>query len=280
MMTICVDRGRCTGLGICESFAPDVFEVDDDGNLVLSTEGTRATGLDTRQRVVQLGADEIPYDGLVVATGATPRIPGSENLAGVHTLRTLDDARAVRAALDAGARTVVVGAGFIGSEVASAARKRDLPVTIVEALPTPLTRAVGPAMAEACSALHRAHGTELLCGAAVDASEGNGRVERVRPADGTVLTADLVVVGVGTTPEASWLDGSGLTVDDGIDVVLGDIDSGRFVALYRSGDRLTGALTVNKQREIMKFRALIARRATWAEALVHARQRREPVHAD
>jgi NADPH-dependent 2,4-dienoyl-CoA reductase/sulfur reductase-like enzyme len=326
--------------------------------------GTRATGLDARQRVVQVGADEIPYDGLVVATGATPRrIPGSENLAGVHTLRTLDDARAVRAALDAGARTVVVGAGFIGSEVASAARKRDLPVTIVEALPTPLARAVGPVMGEACSALHRVHGTELRCGAAVEALEGSGRVERVRLADGTVLTADLVVVGVGTTPETSWLDGSGLTVDDGIvcdetmatglpgvfaagdvarwynplfarhmrlehwssaaeqgaaagvaaaapggakpyqtvpyfwsdwydariqfvgvpdadevEVVLGDIDSGRFVALYRSGDRLTGALAVNKQREVMKFRALIARRATWSEALVHASQRREPLH--
>ena len=103
--------------------------------------GTTATGLDTEDRVVATDAGDVAFTSLVLATGATPRmLPGAGRLRGVHVLRTLDDARAIRRAVDAGARTVVVGAGFIGSEIASSARARGCDVTVVEALPTPLAR--------------------------------------------------------------------------------------------------------------------------------------------
>jgi NADPH-dependent 2,4-dienoyl-CoA reductase/sulfur reductase-like enzyme len=147
-----------------------------------------ATGLDTEQRAVLVGNRAVPYDGVVLATGATAReLPLGGGLTGVHTLRTLDDAMAVRRALDAGARTVVIGAGFIGSEVASSARQRGLDVVVVEALPTPLVRAVGEEMGAACADLHRLNGTDLRCGVQVTAVEGAGRVERVLLSDGSVL---------------------------------------------------------------------------------------------
>ena len=182
--------------------------------------GTWATRLDAERKVVVLGsgasAEELGYTGLVIATGAVPRtLPGAQALAGVHTLRTLDDAIAIRAALDAGARTVVVGAGFIGSEVAAGARKRGLPVTVLEALPVPLVRSVGEQVGKACAELHRAHGTELRCGVKVTALEGAaGRVTGVALDDGSVLPADLVVVGTGVTPCTEWLAGSGVRLHE------------------------------------------------------------------
>ncbi|HSP39702.1 MAG TPA: FAD-dependent oxidoreductase [Frankiaceae bacterium] len=178
--------------------------------------GAPATGLDTEAREVLLGSERLPYRGLVIATGAHARPLPGEKLAGVHLLRTIDDARKIRCALEAGARTVVVGGGFIGSEVASAARKRGRQVTIVEMAPMPLTRAVGKQMAAACAGLHARNGTELRCGIAVDRIEGDGQVERVVLSDGTALAADLVVVGTGAVPATEWLGESGLTLDDGI----------------------------------------------------------------
>ena len=117
--------------------------------------GAAATGLDTDARCVIVGETTVPYDILVIATGAGARsLPGTDGIDGVHALRTLDDARAVREALESGARTVVIGAGFIGSEVASNANKRGLEVTVVEAMPTPLVRAIGADMGTAIAALH------------------------------------------------------------------------------------------------------------------------------
>ncbi|WP_307630610.1 NAD(P)/FAD-dependent oxidoreductase [Nocardia vaccinii] len=197
--------------------------------------GIRATGLDSRARVLGVGTQEIAYDALVVATGAAAhQIPGSEHLAGVHTLRTLDDARAVRAGLDDHARTVVVGAGFIGSEVASAARKRGLNVTIVETQPTPLVRAVGRELGAACSLLHVRNGTDLRCGVAVAAIEGDARVERVRLTDGTTIEADLVVIGIGASPCTGWLSGSGLELEDG--VLCDDTLRSSVASVYAAGD--------------------------------------------
>ena len=325
--------------------------------------GAPATKLDTTGKAVLIGDQAVEYDAAVIATGATARqLPGAEGLAGVHTLRTLDDAVAVRAALDAGARTVVIGAGFIGSEVASGARKRGLDVTVIEASPTPLVRAVGEAMGAACASLHHRNGTDLRCGVGVTGLEGDGRVERVLLSDGSTLDADLVVVGVGAVPATDWLADSGLRLDNGIvcdatlftgaegvyaagdvarwhnplfdrsmrlehwtsaaeqgaiaarnaldpasakpyetapyfwsdwydsriqfvgvpqadevQVVDGDLErDGRCVALYREGDRLVGALTVNGQSVIMKYRGLIMKRASWADALAFAEKRRAP----
>jgi 3-phenylpropionate/trans-cinnamate dioxygenase ferredoxin reductase component len=181
--------------------------------------GTRAAALDLAGRqVILAGGERVGYDGLVIATGAAPReLPGTGSLGGVHTLRTLDDCLAVRADLDTGAgRVVVVGAGFIGSEVAATCRTRGCDVTILEALPVPLGRALGDEMGAALGDLHRDHGVDLRLGVGVAGFEGGDRVERVRLADGSAVDADLVVVGIGVTPNTGWLEGSGLALDDGV----------------------------------------------------------------
>ncbi|MGE0297099.1 NAD(P)/FAD-dependent oxidoreductase [Pseudonocardia sp.] len=201
--------------------------------------GSPATRLDTASRTIRLGdGATLPYDALVIATGGAPRtLPGSEGLAGVHTLRTLDDALAVREALDAGARTVVVGGGFIGSEVASAARKRDLPATILEALPVPLVRSVGEATGHACARLHDAHGTDLRCGVTVESLESaDGRVTGVRLAGGTTVPADLVVVGIGVTPCTGWLRGSGVPLHERDGGVVTDATLKALDGVYAAGD--------------------------------------------
>ncbi|HEX4357096.1 MAG TPA: FAD-dependent oxidoreductase [Pseudonocardia sp.] len=324
--------------------------------------GTWATGLDPKRKVVALSdGTELEYSALVVATGAKARtLPGTEELAGVHTLRTLDDAVAIRRALETGARTVVVGAGFIGSEVAAGARKRGLPVTVLEALPVPLVRSVGEDMGRACADLHRAHGTDLRCGVKVTGlTSADGHVTGVSLDDGTTIPADLVVVGTGVAPCTEWLADSGVTLHerdrgiicdetlatglpgvyaagdvahfphalfDGqlmrlehwtnaaeqgmlaarnalnpaeakpamgvpyfwsdwydsriqfvgvpqaeeIRVVSEELGEEKFLALYRRGDRLTGCITIDRPAQIMKYRRLIMKSATWAEALEFA----------
>lgn len=181
--------------------------------------GTPAQALDTATQEVHVAEGPVCYDALVVTTGATPHtLPGTEGIVGVHPLRTLEDAHAIRSALGAGARTVVVGAGFVGSEVASAARRRGLPVTLVEAAESPLSRPFGSEVAAVCADLHRAHGTDLRLGTGVAGVESDrGQVTGVRLDDGTVLPADLVVTGIGVQPATAWLHGSGLPLhpDDG-----------------------------------------------------------------
>ncbi|GAA4796226.1 FAD-dependent oxidoreductase [Actinomycetospora chlora] len=194
----------------------ETFAGDLDVELLL---GTPASALDTAARTVTVGDRTLSYDGLVIATGAHARaLPGTEDLEGVHTVRTLDDAIALRAALRGGARRLtVVGAGFIGSEVASVGRKLGLEVTILEALETPLARAVGERMGRALTHLHRRHGTEVRTGVAVDeVLRRDGRVTGVRLGDGTELETDVLVVGIGARPATDWLEGSGLTIDDGV----------------------------------------------------------------
>jgi NADPH-dependent 2,4-dienoyl-CoA reductase/sulfur reductase-like enzyme len=180
--------------------------------------GRRATRLDVAARRVALddGA-QLAFDGMVIASGASPRrLPGQPEFAGVFTLRTLDDALAIRTALAARPRVVVVGGGFIGAEVAASCRAGGVPVAMVEALGNPLEQALGPELGALYAAIHRDHGVDVRTGVAVAAIEGEGRVERVRLADGTVLPADLVVVGIGVRPETAWLEGSGIEVNDGI----------------------------------------------------------------
>jgi NADPH-dependent 2,4-dienoyl-CoA reductase/sulfur reductase-like enzyme len=181
--------------------------------------GRRATGVDVADRVVELddGAERLAFDGLVVATGARPRtLPGTPALDGIFLLRTLDDCLAIRERLDRRPRVVVIGAGFIGSEVAATCRGRGLQVTVLEMLATPLERAVGPVVGDACGRLHRDHGVDLRCGVKVAGFEGADRVQRVRLADGSTVDADVVVVGVGVVPETRWLEDSGLALDDGV----------------------------------------------------------------
>jgi thioredoxin reductase len=299
--------------------------------------GTPVTALHPGERVVVVDGEEIGYTGLVIATGARAReLPGMPRQGGVHTLRTLDDALALRQAFRPGSRVVIIGAGFIGSEVACAARRRGAEVTVVEAAPVPLVRAVGDVMGAALAKLHEGNGTELRCGVAVESIEGNAGVEVVRLAGGSRLPAAVVVVGVGAAPATGWLEGSGLELADGvarwfnplfgetmrlehwttaaeqgglaarnaidpsraapcatvpyfwsdwnadriqfvgvpgadeIRVVAGDPETGGFLALYRRGEHVSGALGLNQRRPVMRLRAVIARRASWSEALACA----------
>lgn len=336
----------------------DIFfrAADDYDELAIDLHlGRAATSLDlTDRRVTLERGQHVAFDRLVIATGCAPRrLNVAEGLAGVQYLRTLDDCLAIREQLERRPRVVVIGGGFIGAEVAATARLQGLDVTIVEALPVPLTRAVGPTMGAACAGLHRDHGVVVLCGAGVSSIEGGQHVERVRLTDGTSLEADLVVVGIGASPAVEWLDGSGVQVGDGVlcdatgatsapgvyaagdvarwhsplfdedirvehwtnaaeqgaavarsivagaqdapplasvpffwsdqydttiqfvgqygadevQVVHGSLEDRRFLAVYRRGQHVVGALGFSAPRLVFRMRALIAERATWEDAL-------------
>jgi 3-phenylpropionate/trans-cinnamate dioxygenase ferredoxin reductase component len=180
--------------------------------------GRRAVGLDLADRTVELDDGErVRFDGLVLATGSAPRtLPATPDLDGIFVLRTLEDALAIRAQLDARPRVVVVGAGFIGSEVAATCRLRGLEVTVLEALPAPLVRGLGTVIGTVCGELHRDHGVDLRLGVGVAGFDGTTHVERVRLDDGTWVDADVVVVGVGVAPVTAWLRDSGLEIGDGV----------------------------------------------------------------
>jgi NADPH-dependent 2,4-dienoyl-CoA reductase/sulfur reductase-like enzyme len=179
--------------------------------------GQEAIGFDPEVgRVTLADGDVVAADGFVLATGAwAMSLPGSPDLAGVHVLRSIDDARGLRADLQPGRRLVVVGGGFIGSEVASTGRHLGLVVTVVEAAPLPLVVQVGPEMAAVLSALHASGGTTLECGVGVKGLVGTDRVEGVELLDGRTLPADVVVVGIGARPATGWLADSGLDLAPG-----------------------------------------------------------------
>ncbi|WP_213575636.1 FAD-dependent oxidoreductase [Rhodococcus sp. USK13] len=320
--------------------------------------GTRAESLDVQGHTVTTSrGDVVSFDALLIATGVRARrLPGTDRLAGVHVLRNLDDAESIREALDTRARVVVIGAGFIGAEVASAAVKRGLDPIILEAAATPLVRAVGEEGGRGLARMHARNGVDLRCGVAVSEIVGDDRVEGVRLADGTEIAADLVVVGIGADPATDWLETSGLRIDNGVvcdetlragdgiwaagdvarwanplfdasmrlehwtnageqaahamenllapadaspyqhvpyfwsdwygqriqfaglpvgepHVVSGNWDTDDLVALYRDGDRLVGALAVNRRGDIMKYRVQISRRGTWHAAMEFADKR-------
>jgi 3-phenylpropionate/trans-cinnamate dioxygenase ferredoxin reductase subunit len=182
--------------------------------------GVAATALDAGTRRLTLSdGSELAPDGIVLAMGASARsLPGATP-AGVHVVRTLEDCLALRADLDAGpSRVVVIGAGFIGAEVAATCRGRGLDVTMIEAAPVPLGRVLPGTIGDFITDLHRDEGVDVRLGVGVDGldTDGAGRVRAVRMADGTEVAADVVVVGIGVTTNTGWLEGSGLTVDNGV----------------------------------------------------------------
>ncbi|MGH0033981.1 MAG: NAD(P)/FAD-dependent oxidoreductase [Myxococcota bacterium] len=180
--------------------------------------GRRAVALDADAREVRLDdGDRVAFDGLLIATGASARrLPGAPELEGLHTLRTLDDALALRRELEQSPRVAVVGAGFIGAEVAASCRQLGLEVTMIEALPVPLPPALGEDVGRALARVHEEHGVSLKLGVGVDEVEGDGRVSAVRLVDGTRVDADVVVVGIGVVPNTDWLEGSGVEVSNGV----------------------------------------------------------------
>ncbi|RKN42352.1 NAD(P)/FAD-dependent oxidoreductase [Streptomyces hoynatensis] len=190
------------------------LRVDEDLGAKLRL-GVAAVGLDLAAREVRLADGErLGFDGLVIATGGSPRQPPA--LRGeppeVFVLRTLEDSLALRAALLRGPRVAVVGGGFIGCEIAAACRALGLEVTLVEAEGQPMERVLGPELGRELAALHRDHGTALRTGTPV----AGLRPGEVLLADGTTVPADVVVVAIGCAPATAWLRGSGLDVADGV----------------------------------------------------------------
>ncbi len=181
--------------------------------------GQRVTAVDPRAATVTVhgpGTDDIesvPYDDLVLATGLAPRaFPGAEHLAGVHTLRTFDDAVALRSDIDGAQTAVVIGAGFIGCEVAASLTERGVRVSLVEPAPTPLAQALGEPIGTLVARMHTANGVDVRAGIGVSEIVGDdsGAVRAVRLADGAELPADIVVVGIGSIPVTDYLEGSGI----------------------------------------------------------------------
>jgi 3-phenylpropionate/trans-cinnamate dioxygenase ferredoxin reductase component len=317
--------------------------------------GRTAVSLDADARVVDLDdGSRLTFDKAVVATGSHPRqLRDVEESSSVLTLRTLDDSRRLASVIGDQTKLVVVGAGFIGSEVAATARGLGAKVTVLEVLPVPLSRVLGDRIGAACKALHERNGVEVRTGTGVSSiasSQGSGTV--VALDDSTTVTADVVVVGIGIVPTTSWLEGSGLVLDDGVladetlyatddvlvagdvarrttaggetvraehwtnaaeqgasvarslmagrdaaepyrpipyiwsdqydvkiqvlgdpgpedtvEVVDGSIESGRFVAVYGRGSRLSAVVGFGRPRQLMGFRELLLKEATFDEAL-------------
>lgn len=189
----------------------------DDLNVDLML-GQRAVSLDTDAREVQLeSGDTISFDGMVIATGGhVCGLPNQPQLDGIYTLRTLDDSLAIRAALAAKPKVAVIGAGFIGAEVAASAQQLGLEVTMIEALETPLAQSLGPRVGRIVQEAHERRGVRVHCGRRVEAFRGTDRVDSVLLDDGTTVECDVVVVGIGVSPSVSWLEGSGVELEDGV----------------------------------------------------------------
>jgi NADPH-dependent 2,4-dienoyl-CoA reductase/sulfur reductase-like enzyme len=350
-----LSKGMLTGESAREDIALSRPESDDaDWRL-----GRRAVALDADARRVTFddGTTERFADGIVIATGARPRLLPGVELSGVHVLRTLEDSEALAADLAARPRRVaVVGAGFIGCEVASAARSRGLDVTVLEALHAPLERVLGGEVGTLIAAMHRAHGVDLRTGVSVTEVRGDhdGRVRTLALSDGSSLDVDVLVVAVGVEPCTEWLAESGLDVRGGVrcdhtglaaagiaaagdvavwpsarlgawmqvehwdnavrqgvhaarrllagdegrgmrydpapwfwsdqhgrkvqllgstracdevEVVDRDPDTGRFLALYRRGERLVAACGVGRAKQIVPCRRLMEANASWDAAM-------------
>jgi 3-phenylpropionate/trans-cinnamate dioxygenase ferredoxin reductase subunit len=238
-----LSKGYLTGAD-----SADKIHLTDDAELdrleVERRFGVRATGLRPADRTLLIGEEELKADLLILATGSRPRsLPGIGSLAGVHQLRSLADSDSLREALQPGARLVIVGAGFIGSEVASSARSLGAEVTVVELLEVPLSLALGEQMGAVCGALHAANGVDLRTGVGITRLLGKDRVTGVELTDSTVLPADVVLIAVGAAPVTGWLSGSGLSIDNGVLTDAAGLTSLPAVAAVGDIARATGPWT-------------------------------------
>jgi NADPH-dependent 2,4-dienoyl-CoA reductase/sulfur reductase-like enzyme len=177
--------------------------------------GSAATGLDTTAQTVTLDdGTRLGYDELVIATGLVPRrIPAFPDLEGIRVLRSFDESLALREHASKAQRAVVIGAGFIGCEVAASLRSLGVDVVLVEPQPTPLAAVLGEQIGELVARLHRGEGVDVRLAVGVAEVRGHTHVESVVLTDGSELTADVVVVGIGSRPATEWLQGSAVTVD-------------------------------------------------------------------
>ncbi|MFE5700751.1 NAD(P)/FAD-dependent oxidoreductase [Rhodococcus koreensis] len=182
--------------------------------------GDPVTGLDPTARRLSLGTGStVGYDKLIIATGVAPRhLPFGRHLAGVHTLKSIDDALALRSAMSCSVgKVLVVGAGFLGTEIAATARKLGSEVVIVDPLESPLVRGLGPWMGNLVRDVHTEHGVDIRTGVGLESfEEVDGRLVGAHLSDGSHVAANLAIIAIGSAPCVGWLDGSGLAIDDGI----------------------------------------------------------------
>ncbi|VEG51956.1 FAD-dependent pyridine nucleotide-disulfide oxidoreductase [Mycolicibacterium aurum] len=180
--------------------------------------GNGAKSVDTESQTLTLtDGSTVGYDELVIATGLVPkRIRSFPELPGIHVLRNFDESLKLRQEAGSAGRAVVIGAGFIGCEVAASLRKMGVDVVLVEPQPAPLASVLGRQIGDLVARLHRAEGVDVRCGVGVSDVSGDDRVRKVTLGDGTQLDADIVVVGIGSHPATEWLDGSGLEIDNGV----------------------------------------------------------------
>lgn len=197
------------------------FQPDGDyaGHEITVLTESRVSEVDTeRQRVGLSSGDEMPWDDLLIATGARPihlQGPGFD-LPGVHYLRTIPDAEAMKADLERAERVVVIGAGFIGSEVAASARTLGKQVTLVDMFDAPMSNALHPDITAVCAEIHRGHGVDLRMNSRVTELRGSEQVEQAVLADGTAIECDMAVVGVGVRPNVELLTDTGIDIDNGV----------------------------------------------------------------
>ena len=194
---------------------PAEFYDENDITVLL---GKAARSVDTDARSLKLAdGSELGYDELIIATGLVPkRIPSFPDLPGIHVLRSFDESLKLRGEAGSARHAVVVGAGFIGCEVAASLRGMGVDVVLVEPQPAPLASVLGEQIGSLVARLHRAEGVDVRCGVGVADVGGTEKVEKVTLSDDTELDADLVVVGIGSHPATAWLEGTGVAVDDGV----------------------------------------------------------------
>ncbi len=180
--------------------------------------GSKASKLDIDSQTFEIEGEVEGFDALVIATGARARkLPNTEKIKGIYTLRSLDDSIEIRDSFKSGnPKVVVVGGGFIGCEVAATASAFGIEVTIVESQDVPLSHVLGEEAGRVISKLHADNGVQLKCGVEVQEFKGENQVEGVLLKDGTLLEADVVIVGIGATPNTEWLEDSGLTIENGV----------------------------------------------------------------
>ena len=194
---------------------PAEFYEENDITVLL---GAAAQSLDTAAKTLTLADGRVlPYDELVIATGLVPKtIPSFPDLEGIRVLRSFDESLALRKHAGSARHAVVVGAGFIGCEVAASLRGLGVDVVLVEPQPSPLASVLGEQIGSLVARLHRAEGVDVRCGVGVAEVRGTDQVEKVVLSDGAELDADLVVVGIGSRPATGWLEGSGIELDNGV----------------------------------------------------------------
>jgi 3-phenylpropionate/trans-cinnamate dioxygenase ferredoxin reductase component len=238
---------------------PERFYAEEEIDLRLGTEVTRLLPKD--RRVVLATGETLHADKVLLCTGGVPRrldVPGAD-LEGIHYLRSLDDAIALRAALGAGVKVVIVGAGWIGAEVAASARELGCAVTLLDIEPVPFARAVGADIGNVYAQLHRDRGVDLRTGLGVTRFEGGDRVCAVVTSDGRALPADVVVVGIGMAPATALAEEAGIAVAAGI--VVDEYGETSVAGVYAAGDA-ANCLDARTGRRV--------RREHWQHAWRHA----------